>query len=135
MQHERPLAVVAEDKNERNLIRGGARIEFVFSRMFVQAINKQRKALDDLTATEITTKIKNVAGLGGGLFIPDAAFWGILRERIVGMAEPASQCVQLVYDELVNIVGSSSREVRQMAKSCTLICSAHTAEVHPVALG
>ena len=95
-------------------IRGGARLEYIFANMFTEAIDETAEGLEKLSSEEIATTMKNVAGLGGGLFIPQAAFVALLRKWIQAMESPSLQCVQLVYDELVQIVGEASNATPEL---------------------
>ncbi len=95
-------------------IKGGARLEYIFANMFTAAIDETAEGLERLSSEEIATTMKNVSGLGGGLFIPQDAFVALLRKWIQAMEAPSLQCVQLVYDELVQIVGEASNTTPEL---------------------
>eukprot|EP01022_Parablepharisma_sp_SALTPOND_P015843 TRINITY_DN2269_c0_g1_i1.p1 TRINITY_DN2269_c0_g1~~TRINITY_DN2269_c0_g1_i1.p1 ORF type:complete len:710 (-),score=86.95 TRINITY_DN2269_c0_g1_i1:6404-8533(-) len=84
-------------------LRGGARIHYVFHKVFAEAI-KGIKALDGLTDEDIRTAIMNAKSLHPSLFIPEAAFENLIRQQIIKLLDPSLQCMQLVHEELRRIV-------------------------------
>jgi dynamin 1-like protein len=52
---------------------GGARIEYIFSQIFIKSITKMNP-FEYLTDIDIRTAIRNANGLRKSLFLPEAAF-------------------------------------------------------------
>ncbi|KAK7249159.1 mitochondrial fission protein [Aureococcus anophagefferens] len=84
-------------------LRGGARIEAVFRDVFAAEVDRVA-VLDDLSPGEVQTLVRNVHGLGGGLFTPDQAFVQLVQRNVRRLARPATRCVELVHAELVKLV-------------------------------
>jgi dynamin 1-like protein len=59
--------------DSRESVIGGARIEFIFSQIFIKSINKL-DPFEYLTDNDIRTAIRNANGLRKSLFLPEAAF-------------------------------------------------------------
>ena len=72
--------------------------------------------MEQLGADEVQTLIRNVSGLGGSLFIPNAAFIALVESNIGRLLDPSLQCVQLVYSELLNIVSDLSSSIPAIDK-------------------
>ena len=94
---------------------GGARIEGIFNDVFAPAIT-EIDILEQLGADEVQTLIRNVSGIGGSLFIPNAAFIALVESNIGRLLDPSLQCVQLVYSELLNIVSDLSKRIPSIEK-------------------
>eukprot|EP00519_Triparma_laevis_P014613 CAMPEP_0182490442 /NCGR_PEP_ID=MMETSP1321-20130603/296_1 /TAXON_ID=91990 /ORGANISM="Bolidomonas sp., Strain RCC1657" /LENGTH=789 /DNA_ID=CAMNT_0024692615 /DNA_START=6 /DNA_END=2375 /DNA_ORIENTATION=- len=94
---------------------GGARIEGIFNDVYAPAIS-EIDILEQLGADEVQTLIRNVSGLGGSLFIPNAAFIALVESNIGRLLDPSLQCVQLVYSELLNIVSDLSSSIPAIDK-------------------
>ena len=94
---------------------GGARIEGIFNDVYAPAIS-EIDILEQLGANEVQTLIRNVSGLGGSLFIPNAAFIALVESNIGRLLDPSLQCVQLVYSELLSIVSDLSNSIPQIDK-------------------
>ncbi|GMI35661.1 hypothetical protein TeGR_g13031 [Tetraparma gracilis] len=94
---------------------GGARIEGIFNDVYAPAIS-EIDILEQLGADEVQTLIRNVSGLGGSLFIPNAAFIALVESNIGRLLDPSLQCVQLVYSELLSIVSDLSNSIPQIDK-------------------
>lgn len=82
---------------------GGARINFIFHKIFKNAITKI-DPFENLTEQDIQTAIKNASAMSPSLFVPEAAFEVLTRQQIARLLEPSIQCAQLVYEELKRIV-------------------------------
>lgn len=83
---------------------GGARVERIFREIFVPEVTRFQ-VLDDLSHTQVRTLVRNVHGLGGGMFTPDAAFKRLVQDNIRRLKSPATKCVKLVHRELLALVG------------------------------
>lgn len=59
--------------NSRDSVIGGARIEYIFSQIFIKSINKLNP-FEFLTDSDIRTAIRNANGLRKSLFLPETAF-------------------------------------------------------------
>ncbi|GMH47258.1 hypothetical protein TrLO_g8668 [Triparma laevis f. longispina] len=94
---------------------GGARIEGIFNDVYAPAIS-EIDILEQLGADEVQTLIRNVSGIGGSLFIPNAAFIALVESNIGRLLDPSLQCVQLVYSELLNIVSDLSASIPAIDK-------------------
>mmetsp|Transcript_21723 Transcript_21723/g.68051 ORF Transcript_21723/g.68051 Transcript_21723/m.68051 type:complete len:747 (+) Transcript_21723:96-2336(+) len=86
---------------------GGARVERVFREVFAPAV-ADLKVLDDLSPAEVQTLVRNVHGLGGGLFTPDQAFHQLVRRNVARLRKPATNCVELVHAELAALVADAA---------------------------
>ncbi|KAI9322133.1 Dynamin central region-domain-containing protein [Dichotomocladium elegans] len=83
---------------------GGARISFVFYELYGNGI----KAIDPLEQTkdgEIRVLLYNTSGTSPSLFIATKAFEGIIKKQIRRLEDPSLRCINMVYDELVRILG------------------------------
>ncbi|KAH9170799.1 Dynamin central region-domain-containing protein [Lactarius sanguifluus] len=78
-----------------NELSGGARISFVFHELF----NNGSRTGD------IRTILYNSSGSTPALFVGTAAFEVIVKQQIKRLEEPGLKCCQLVYDELIRILG------------------------------
>jgi len=94
---------------------GGARIEGIFNDVYAPAI-AEIDILEQLGADEVQTLIRNVSGLGGSLFIPNAAFIALVESNIGRLLDPSLQCVQLVYSELLSVVSDLSNSIPAIDK-------------------
>lgn len=81
---------------------GGARIRHIFQELFGKSL-KELNPARELTDEEIRTAIKNSSGVAGTLLIPQEPFELLVRRAIVKLLDPALQCSELVYDELLKI--------------------------------
>ncbi|KAJ6582816.1 P-loop containing nucleoside triphosphate hydrolase protein [Mycena sp. CBHHK59/15] len=86
-----------------NELSGGARISFVFHELFKNGI----KNIDpfDQENGDIRTLLYNSSGSTPALFVGTAAFEVIVKKQIMRLEEPSLKCCQLVYDELIRILG------------------------------
>jgi len=60
-------------RESREAVIGGARIEYIFSQIFIKSITKMNP-FEYLTDIDIRTAIRNANGLRKSLFLPEAAF-------------------------------------------------------------
>jgi dynamin 1-like protein len=70
---------------------GGARINFIFHRIFKNAIMKI-DPFENLTETDIQTAIKNASAMSPSLFVPEQAFEVLTRQQIARLLEPSIEC-------------------------------------------
>ncbi|GMH74000.1 hypothetical protein TrRE_jg8367 [Triparma retinervis] len=103
------------DINEKKTIQGGARIEGIFNDVYAPAI-QEIDILEQLGADEVQTLIRNVSGIGGSLFIPNAAFIALVESNIGRLLDPSLQCLQLVYSELLSIVSDLAKTIPAIDK-------------------
>jgi len=106
-----------------NELSGGARIGFVFHELYNNGV-KSIDPFDQVKDGDIRTLLYNssvreichlsvVLNLSGtviqgstpALFVGAAAFEVILKQQIKRLEEPSLKCCQLVYDELIRILG------------------------------
>jgi len=87
-----------------NELSGGARISFVFHELFNNGI-KSIDPLDQGKDGDIRTILYNSSGATPSVFVGTAAFEVIVKQQIKRFEEPSLKCCQLVYDELIRILG------------------------------
>ncbi|KAF8810111.1 hypothetical protein BYT27DRAFT_7186972 [Phlegmacium glaucopus] len=87
-----------------NELSGGARISFVFHELFNNGI-KSIDPFDQVKDGDIRTILYNSSGSTPALFVGTAAFEVIVKQQIKRLEEPSIKCCQLVYDELIRILG------------------------------
>lgn len=87
-----------------NELSGGARISFVFHELFNNGV-KSIDPFDQVKDGDIRTILYNSSGSTPALFVGTAAFEVIVKQQIKRLDEPALKCCQLVYDELIRILG------------------------------
>ncbi|KAH9970364.1 Dynamin central region-domain-containing protein [Lactifluus volemus] len=87
-----------------NELSGGARISFVFHELFNVGV-KSIDPFDQVKDGDIRTILYNSSGSTPALFVGTAAFEVIVKQQIKRLEEPALKCCQLVYDELIRILG------------------------------
>ncbi|KAI9280477.1 Dynamin central region-domain-containing protein [Sporodiniella umbellata] len=83
---------------------GGARISFVFHELYSNGV----KTIDPLEQTkdiDIRTILYNSSGSSPALFVATTAFEVIIKQQIKRLEEPSIKCINMVYDELVRILG------------------------------
>ncbi|KAG5354250.1 hypothetical protein C0989_003763 [Termitomyces sp. Mn162] len=98
-----------------NELSGGARISFVFHELFnngVRSIDPFDQVKDgDIRTILYNSSIAgiihsdNIQGSTPALFVGTAAFEVIVKQQIKRLEEPGLKCCQLVYDELIRILG------------------------------
>ncbi|KAJ3809608.1 Dynamin central region-domain-containing protein [Lentinula lateritia] len=87
-----------------NELSGGARISFVFHELFNNGI-KNIDPFDQVKDGDIRILLYNSSGSTPALFVGTAAFEVIVKQQIKRLEEPSLKCCQLVYDELIRILG------------------------------
>jgi dynamin 1-like protein len=83
---------------------GGARISFVFHELYSNGV----KSIDPLEQTkdsDIRTILYNSSGSSPALFVATTAFEVIIKQQIKRLEDPSVKCINMVYDELVRILG------------------------------
>ncbi|KAF8745030.1 hypothetical protein AX14_012034, partial [Amanita brunnescens Koide BX004] len=92
--------------NDLNLneLSGGARISFVFHELFNNGV-RSIDPFDQVKDGDIRTILYNSSGSTPALFVGTAAFEVIVKQQIKRLEEPGLKCCQLVYDELIRILG------------------------------
>lgn len=80
---------------------GGAKIAAMFRGELATQVNGV-DVLGQMSPAQLRNIIRNSAGLGGGLFIPDQAFALVIRRAVKHLETPALECVANVYDELLS---------------------------------
>ncbi|KAF8162879.1 Dynamin central region-domain-containing protein [Crassisporium funariophilum] len=94
-----------------NELSGGARISFVFHELFNNGI-KSIDPFDQVKDGDIRTILYNSSGSTPALFVGTAAFEVIVKQQIRRLEEPSLKCCQLVYDELIRILGQLLAKVQ-----------------------
>jgi len=87
-----------------NELSGGARISFVFHELFSVGV-KSIDPFDQVKDGDIRVLLYNSSGSTPALFVGTAAFEVIVKQQIKRLEEPSLKCCQLVYDELIRILG------------------------------
>ncbi|EMD34409.1 hypothetical protein CERSUDRAFT_117286 [Gelatoporia subvermispora B] len=87
-----------------NELSGGARISFVYHELFNNGV-KTIDPFDQVKDGDIRTILYNSAGSTPSLFVGTQAFEVIVKQQIKRLEEPGLKCAQLVYDELIRILG------------------------------
>lgn len=87
-----------------NELSGGARISFVFHELFNNGV-RSIDPFDQVKDGDIRTILYNSSGSTPSLFVGTAAFEVIVKQQIKRLEEPGLKCCQLVYDELIRILG------------------------------
>ncbi|ORE04326.1 hypothetical protein BCV72DRAFT_17356 [Rhizopus microsporus var. microsporus] len=83
---------------------GGARISFVFHELYSSGV-KSIDPLDQIKDVDIRTILYNSSGSSPALFVATTAFEVIIKQQIKRLEEPSVKCINMVYDELVRILG------------------------------
>ncbi|KAK1937203.1 dynamin central region family protein [Babesia divergens] len=84
---------------------GGARINYIFNDSYLKTL-KAFNPLAGLSDLEIRTAIRNSTGPCSALFVPEVAFANLVKKQIQLLEMPSLQCVDQVYEELLNILES-----------------------------
>nr|GAT53686.1 predicted protein [Mycena chlorophos] len=85
-----------------NELSGGARISFVFHELYSNGI----KNIDPFDQMEdLRMLLYNSSGSTPAIFVGTSAFEVIIKKQIVRLEDPSLKCCQLVYDELIRILG------------------------------
>ncbi|CAL1703462.1 unnamed protein product [Somion occarium] len=93
-----------------NELSGGARISFVFHELFNQGI-KTIDPFDQVKDGDIRTILYNSSGSTPSLFVGTTAFEVIVKQQIKRLEDPTLKCCQLVYDELIRILGQLLQKI------------------------
>ena len=93
-----------------NQLSGGARIAYIFHDVFGASIAAV-SSMDALTLSDIRTVIRNATGPQRSLFVPEVSFELLVKRQISRLEDPALQCVDFVFDELLRI----TREIEDEA--------------------
>jgi replication fork clamp-binding protein CrfC len=121
-----------------NELSGGARISFVFHELFNNGV-KSIDPFDQVKDGDIRTLLYNSSvrffvppfslsewlsfqGSTPALFVGSAAFEVIVKQQIKRLEEPSLKCCQLVYDELIRILGQI---LTKMVNKYRLKCPLH----------
>ncbi|EJD06120.1 uncharacterized protein FOMMEDRAFT_18306 [Fomitiporia mediterranea MF3/22] len=94
-----------------NELSGGARIGFVFHELFNNGV-KSIDPFDQVKDGDIRTILYNSSGSTPSLFVGTTAFEVIVKQQIKRLEEPSLKCSQLVYDELIRILGQLLAKVQ-----------------------
>ena len=105
--------VIDGNTNELSLneLSGGARISFVFHELYHNGV-RSIDPFDQVRDGDIRTILYNSSGSTPALFVGTAAFEVIVKQQIKRLDEPSIKCVQLVYDELIRILGQLLARIR-----------------------
>ena len=82
---------------------GGARINFIFHKIFKNVVTKI-DPFEHLSEQDIQTAIKNASAMSPSLFVPEGAFEVLVKQQIARLLEPSLECAALVYEELRRLV-------------------------------
>ncbi|KDQ59640.1 hypothetical protein JAAARDRAFT_126583 [Jaapia argillacea MUCL 33604] len=94
-----------------NELSGGARISFVFHELFNQGV-RGIDPFDQVKDGDIRTILYNSSGSTPALFVGTTAFEVIVKQQIKRLEDPSIKCCQLVYDELIRILGQILTKVQ-----------------------
>ncbi|KAF5373117.1 hypothetical protein D9758_001534 [Tetrapyrgos nigripes] len=94
-----------------NELSGGARISFVFHELFNNGV-KNIDPFDQVKDGDIRTILYNSSGSTPALFVGTAAFEVIVKQQIKRLEDPGLRCCQLVYDELIRILGQLLNKIQ-----------------------
>jgi len=83
---------------------GGARIGYIFRKIFSDELTKSMHAGSDNLESDIRYILKNVQGIGNTLFPPMRAFEILVQRSVERLVRPCKNCAQLVHDELSRMV-------------------------------
>ena len=81
---------------------GGARVRYVFNELFGRAMREQ-SSVRGVSDEEVSTIIKNGAGVTGNLLVPQEPFELLVRRAITQLLPPALHCKEAVHEELLRI--------------------------------
>ncbi|KAG9043216.1 vacuolar protein sorting-associated protein 1 [Tulasnella sp. UAMH 9824] len=94
-----------------NELSGGARISYVFHELFNNGV-KSIDPFDQVKDGDIRTILYNSSGSTPALFVGTAAFEVIVKQQIRRLEDPSVKCCQLVYDELIRILGQLLNKIQ-----------------------
>ena len=76
-------------------LHGGSMIEAIFTESLAEAIEAMH-VYDHLDVAEMHALVRNLSGLGGRIFVPDATFRMLVVQHIAEYESVCQQCVDLV---------------------------------------
>jgi len=94
-----------------NELSGGARISFVFHELYNNGV-RSIDPFDQVKDGDIRTILYNSSGSTPSLFVGTTAFEVIVKQQIKRIEEPSIKCCQLVYDELIRILGQILNKIQ-----------------------
>jgi len=94
-----------------NELSGGARISFVYHELFNNGI-KTIDPFDQVKDGDIRTILYNSSGSTPAVFVGTQAFEVIVKQQIKRLEDPSLKCCQLVYDELIRILGQVLQKIQ-----------------------
>jgi len=95
----------SDNKLKAELV-GGGRIKYIFDETFGATL-QQVSRIEGLDDNTIRIAIANAYGSSTALFIPDKAYYELVRKQIEFLEEPGLQCAELVFTEMVDITESA----------------------------
>ncbi|KAG8894188.1 vacuolar protein sorting-associated protein 1, partial [Tulasnella sp. 417] len=98
-----------------NELSGGARISYVFHELFNNGV-KSIDPFDQVKDGDIRTILYNSSGSTPALFVGTAAFEVIVKQQIRRLEDPSVKCCQLVYDELIRILGQLLTKIQSFRR-------------------
>lgn len=98
-----------------NELSGGARISFVYHELYNNGI-KTIDPFDQVKDGDIRTILYNSSGSTPALFVGTSAFEVIVKQQIKRLEEPSLRCCQLVYDELIRILGQLLNKIQTLKR-------------------
>ncbi|KYQ94487.1 dynamin B [Tieghemostelium lacteum] len=81
---------------------GGARIRAIFTQSFKQV--QEQSPFDWISDKQLRVALRNAAGIRPTMFIPQKTFDSLVKKQIEKLKDPATQCSDLVLDELLRIL-------------------------------
>ncbi|ODQ77908.1 hypothetical protein BABINDRAFT_9882 [Babjeviella inositovora NRRL Y-12698] len=81
---------------------GGARIYYIYNEVFGRSLNSINPVIN-LSIASIRTAIRNSTGPRPLLFVPELAFYLLVKPQIKLLEAPSKRVVELVYEELMKI--------------------------------
>ncbi|KAI6036911.1 Dynamin central region-domain-containing protein [Pisolithus microcarpus] len=94
-----------------NELSGGARISFVFHELFNHGV-RSIDPFDQVKDGDIRTMLYNSSGSTPSLFVGTQAFEVIIKQQIKRLEDPSLKCCQLIYDELIRILGQLLQKIQ-----------------------
>lgn len=98
-----------------NELSGGARISFVFHELYNNGV-KSIDPFDQVKDGDIRTILYNSSGSTPSLFVGTTAFEVIVKQQIKRLEEPSLKCCQLVYEELIRILGQLLAKIQSFKR-------------------
>jgi hypothetical protein len=91
-----------QENIRRDQLWGGARIQHIFSNSFQKTLESFH-ALDGLRMDDVRHAIRNATGPKSALFVPEGSFEALARRQVSLLEDPALQCVEQVFAELLEL--------------------------------